>query len=101
MEHAKAEWNKRSLTDEAWPHRALMGQGANQKTKKKENETRGTRAQAGMCQGGEVSQARGVIQGLQGELGSKFKGEVEVSPSDRGGEFNSRAIRSPLCSVSG
>lgn len=60
MEHAKAEWNKRSLTDEAWLHRGTPGPGCKIEDQKK-NETWGTRAQAGMCQDSEIIQARGVI----------------------------------------
>lgn len=64
MEHAKAEWNKRSLTDKAWLHRGAHGPGCkieDKKKKKRKKEARGTRAQAGICQGSEIIQARGVI----------------------------------------
>lgn len=35
MEHAKAEWNKRSLTDEAWLHHGTHGPGCKIEDKKK------------------------------------------------------------------
>lgn len=35
MEHAKAEWNKRSLTDEAWLHRGTQGPGCKIEDQKK------------------------------------------------------------------
>lgn len=60
---AEEEWNERSLTDESLLH--LDAQGPGGKTEevdfKTKRNTRYTRAQTGMCRGGEIIQARGVI----------------------------------------
>lgn len=71
MAHAKEKCNKRSLTDEPLLHLATQGPGykiekatLKIKTKKRkpgEGNTRYTSKQIGICKGGKITQARGVI----------------------------------------
>lgn len=81
MEHAKAEWNKRSLTDEAWLHRGTQGPGCKIEDQKKWNtryQSTGRNVPRQWDYPGQRSDL-GLV-GWGQDLWSKFKGEVEVSP---------------------